>query len=115
MLFAVAACGNSTSSNSNEISFQTWNLKNDTYTPYFNDLIAAFQKENPGVTVKWIDQPADGYTDKINADAAAGTLPDVVDMSPTGAYSLAKAGVTLNLSREDPDAEPSSLLHRGVM
>ena len=105
MLFAVAACGNSTSSNSNEISFQTWNLKNDTYTPYFNDLIAAFQKENPGVTVKWIDQPADGYTDKINADAAAGTLPDVVDMSPTGAYSLAKAGVTLNLSREDPDAE----------
>lgn len=65
ILFAVAACGNSTSSNSNEISFQTWNLKNDTYTPYFNDLIAAFQKENPGVTVKWIDQPADGYTDKI--------------------------------------------------
>ena len=39
MLFAVAACGNSTSSNSNEITFQTWNLKNDTYTPYFNDLI----------------------------------------------------------------------------
>ena len=108
MLVSVAACGNDSASGGDgktEISFQTWNLKNDTYTPYFEDLIAAFEKENPDITVKWIDQPADGYTDKINADAAAGTLPDVVDMSPTGAYSLAKAGVTLNLSKEDPDAE----------
>jgi len=105
MMFSMAACGsNGGDSSSQEISFQTWNLKNDTYTPYFENLIEQFESDNPGVTVKWIDQPADGYSDKINADAAAGTLPDVVDMSPNGAYSLAKAGVVANLSKDDPDA-----------
>ena len=107
-LVSVSACGSSgggtTADGKKEVSFQTWNLKNDTYTPYFNDLIAAFEKENPDVKIKWIDQPADGYTDKISADAAAGTLPDIVDMSPNGAYSLAKAGVLMNLSTEAPDA-----------
>ena len=107
-LVSVSACGSSsggkTADGKKEVSFQTWNLKNDTYTPYFNDLIAAFEKKNPDVKIKWIDQPADGYTDKINADAAAGTLPDIVDMSPNGAYSLAKAGVLMNLSTEVPDA-----------
>ena len=104
MIAGMAACGGASSSGQ-EVSFQTWNLKNDTYTPYFNDLIAKFEKDNPGVTIKWIDQPADGYTDKINADAAAGTLPDIVDMSPNGAYGLAKAGVVANLSKDDPDGE----------
>ena len=58
MLVSVAACGNDSASGGDgktEISFQTWNLKNDTYTPYFEDLIAAFEKENPDITVKWID------------------------------------------------------------
>ncbi|MDF7664697.1 sugar ABC transporter substrate-binding protein [Bifidobacterium sp. ESL0745] len=108
MLFSVAACGgqsNKTSNGDKEVSFQTWNLKNATYTPYFNNIVKAFEKQNPGVKVKWIDQPADGYTDKLNADAAAGTLPDVVDMSPNVAYSLAKAGVIDNLSKVDKSAE----------
>lgn len=105
MMLSMAACGSSSTAGSDkEVSFQTWNLKNDTYTPYFESLIKEFEKDNPGVTVKWIDQPADGYSDKINADAAAGTLPDIVDMSPNGAYSLAKAGVLMNLSTEAPDA-----------
>lgn len=107
MLLALPACGGGSNegTKTKEVSFQTWNLKNDTYTPYFNDLVKEFEKENQGVKVKWIDQPADGYTDKLNADAAAGTLPDVVDMSPNGAYSLAKAKVVVNLSKEDSKAE----------
>lgn len=109
-IFTVSACSNDSQNGANdsettEVSFQTWNLKNDKFTPYFESLIADFEAEHPGVTIKWIDAPADGYTDKINADAAAGTLPDVVDMSPNGAYSLAKASIVTNLSKEDPEAE----------
>lgn len=110
---SMAACGNSggdsTASSdgklSGEITFQTWNLKNDKYTSYFNDLISAFEKDNPGTTIKWVDQPSDGYPDKLSADAAAGTLPDVTDMGPNQAYSLAKAGALLNISAEDPSAK----------
>lgn len=53
MMFSMAACGsNGGDSSSQEISFQTWNLKNDTYTPYFENLIEQFESDNPGVTVK---------------------------------------------------------------
>ena len=102
-LASLAACGSDTASDggsSTEISFQTWNLKNDTYTPYFNKLVKEFEKENPGVTVKWIDQPAENYDQKLSTDAAANQLPDVVNVSEPQAYNLAKAGALLNLSKE---------------
>jgi multiple sugar transport system substrate-binding protein len=85
------------------IKFQTWNLKAK-FTPYFTDLVAAFEKQHPGTKVDWIDQPADNYADKLTADAAAGTLPDVVNTSPDMAYPLYKKNVLLDLSKADPKA-----------
>lgn len=113
MLVSVAACGGNTGGGtassdgklSGEITFQTWNLKNDKYTPYFQDLIAAYEKENPGTKINWVDQPSEGYEDKLSADAAAGSLPDVIDMGPNAAYILAKAGALLNIAQEDPSAK----------
>ncbi|MCQ4080007.1 extracellular solute-binding protein [Streptomyces sp. RB6PN25] len=78
------------------ITFQTWNLRAK-YQSFFNGLITQFEKEYPSVTVKWIDQPADNYAEKLSADAAGGTLPDVVNVSPDLAYPLAKAGLLMNL------------------
>ncbi|WP_230993571.1 ABC transporter substrate-binding protein [Streptomyces endocoffeicus] len=88
-----------------KITFQTWNLKNDKFTSYFNNLIAAFEKAHPGTDIKWVDQPAEGYQDKLSADAAAGSLPDVIDMGPESAYTLGQAGVLLNLEKDDPGAK----------
>ena len=68
MLVSVAACGSGTAGDDGgkkEISFQTWNLKNDKYTPYFEALIKAYEKDHPDVTVKWLDAPSDGYEDKL--------------------------------------------------
>lgn len=90
---------------SGEITFQTWNLKNDKYTPYFEDLIDAFEAEHPGTTITWVDQPAEGYQEKLSADAAAGSLPDVVDMGPEAAYTLGQAGAILDIAEADPQAE----------
>ena len=87
-----------------EISFQTWSLKNDKFTPYFNDLIAAFEKEHPGVKVKWIDQPGDGYEDKLLQQANADQIPDVVNVPPEYALSLARVGKLLDLKAADADA-----------
>jgi multiple sugar transport system substrate-binding protein len=108
MLFGLGACGSSSSSDSSSsktttISFQTWNLKNDTYTPYFNKLVKQFEKQNPGVKVKWIDQPAENYDAKLSTDAAANHLPDVVNVNEQQSYNLAKAGALLNLSKEAPE------------
>ncbi|GGT23772.1 ABC transporter substrate-binding protein [Streptomyces chromofuscus] len=81
-----------------DITFQTWNLRAN-FKPYFEGLIAEFEKQYPGTDVKWIDQPAEGYADKISADAAGGTLPDVVNVSPDLVAPLAKAGLALDLDK----------------
>ncbi|MEC4015410.1 ABC transporter substrate-binding protein [Streptomyces sp. H27-D2] len=78
------------------VKFQTWNLKAN-FKGYFEDVIADFEKKYPDAKVDWIDQPAEGYPEKISADAAGGTLPDVVNVSPDLAYPLAQAGLALDL------------------
>ncbi len=105
----LAACGSSSGGGTAELKFQTWNLKNEKFTDYFEGLIDQFEKENPGITIKWVDQPADNYEDKLSTDAAAGELPDVVDMGPEPAYTLASAGILLNLADAVPEAEDDFL------
>ena len=87
---------------SGTIQFQTWSLKNATFTPYFENVIASFEKEHPKVTVKWIDQPGDGYQDKILSQANANTLPDVLNLPPDIAFPLAQAGKLLDVNAADP-------------
>lgn len=82
-----------------EITFQTWSLKNDKFTPYFEGIVDAFEKENPGTTVNWIDQPANGYEDKILQQAESGELPDVINLPPEFAFSLAAAGQLSDLTQ----------------
>jgi multiple sugar transport system substrate-binding protein len=89
---------------SGTISFQTWSLK-EKFSPYFEGLIAAFEKEHPKVTVKWLDQPGDGYQDKILSEANSGTLPDVLNLPPDIAYPLATAGKLVDLAAADPSLE----------
>ncbi|RFU88537.1 sugar ABC transporter substrate-binding protein [Streptomyces triticagri] len=102
----LSACGGSDSGSSDasgkvegKITFQTWNLKAE-FKDYFNGVIADFEKKNPGTEVEWVDRPAEGYADKISADAAGGTLPDVVNVSPDLVAPLAKAGLALDLDKE---------------
>ncbi|MFJ3305102.1 ABC transporter substrate-binding protein [Streptomyces sp. NPDC086549] len=81
-----------------DITFQTWNLRAN-FKSYFEGVIAGFEKKYPDTHVKWIDQPAEGYADKISADAAGGTLPDVVNVSPDLVAPLAEAGLALDLDK----------------
>lgn len=102
----LSACGGGSDSGTSgasgkvqgKITFQTWNLQAN-FKDYFNGLIAAFEKQYPGTEVKWVDRPAEGYADKISADAAGGTLPDVVNVSPDLVAPLAKAGLALDLDK----------------
>ncbi|MEU2618291.1 extracellular solute-binding protein [Streptomyces sp. NPDC007157] len=91
-----------------DITFQTWNLRAN-FKSYFEGLIADFEKKYPDTHVKWIDQPAEGYADKISADAAGGTLPDVVNVSPDLAAPLAKAGLALDLDKAAAKYRPEYL------
>jgi multiple sugar transport system substrate-binding protein len=86
---------------SGSITFQTWSLKNSTFTPYFTGLIKAFEKLHPGTTVNWIDQPGANYPDKVTSQVTSGSLPDVVNLPPDIAHTVAKTGDLLDLTKND--------------
>jgi multiple sugar transport system substrate-binding protein len=91
-----------TASLSGSITFQTWSLKNATFTPYFTSLIQAFEKQHPGTTVDWIDQPGANYPDKVTSQVTSNSLPDVVNLPPDIAHTVAKTGGLLDLTKNDP-------------
>ncbi|RAX20844.1 MULTISPECIES: ABC transporter substrate-binding protein [Actinomyces] len=114
----LSACTGSTGSNSSgsntgaasgsgelsgEITFQTWSLKDDRFTPYFENLIKSFQDDNPGTTINWIDQPGDGYEEKVLQQANSGELPDVINLPEGFAYKLAQVSQVLDLKAADAD------------
>jgi multiple sugar transport system substrate-binding protein len=84
------------------ITFQTWSLKNQTFTPYFTSLISAFEKRYPGTTVNWIDQPGDGYQQKVSSQVTSNSLPDVINLPPDYAYPLVQSGNLLDLAKNVP-------------
>ncbi|MFF5563715.1 ABC transporter substrate-binding protein [Streptomyces sp. NPDC012623] len=107
----LSACGGSDSESSDasgavkgKITFQTWNLQAN-FKDYFNGVIKDFEKKYPDTKVKWVDRPAEGYADKLSADAAGGTLPDVVNVSPDLVTPLAKAGLALDLDKDKTSSE----------
>ncbi|MET8622579.1 sugar ABC transporter substrate-binding protein [Kitasatospora sp. NPDC004669] len=84
-----------------KVSLQTWALK-PKFTDYMQGVIDGFKKKYPGVEVEWLDQPGEGYSDKVLSQAASGTLPDVVNLPPDFAFPLAKKDVLLDVAKADP-------------
>ncbi|MFC8799932.1 ABC transporter substrate-binding protein [Promicromonospora sp. NPDC057138] len=87
-----------------EVTFQTWALK-PSFTEYVEGVIDDFEQEYPGTTVTWLDQPGDGYSEKVLTQAAAGELPDVTNLPPDFALSLAREGLITDLTTVDETLE----------
>ncbi|GGT94065.1 ABC transporter substrate-binding protein [Streptomyces lateritius] len=84
-----------------KVSLQTWALK-PKFTAYMEGVIDAFEKKHPGVQVEWLDQPGEGYSEKVLSQAAGGTLPDVVNLPPDFALPLVKQNMLLDVAKADP-------------
>lgn len=80
------------------IRFQTWSLT-PTYQEYLDEAIAAFEDEYPDASVELVDQPGDGYSEKVLSQASTGTLPDVVNVPPDFALPLAQQGILYDVSQ----------------
>lgn len=82
-----------------EVEFWTMQLQ-PKFNDYFNQLIADFEAEHPGTTVRWVDVPWAAMESKILTAVSAGTAPDVVNLNPNFAAQLAGRGVWLNLDQQ---------------
>ncbi|RKT08033.1 carbohydrate ABC transporter substrate-binding protein (CUT1 family) [Streptomyces sp. 3211.6] len=83
-----------------EITFRTLQLK-PVYTAYVQGLIDSFERKYPDARVKWEDVPGDGYNEKLVADAQAGALPDVVNLSTDSFQLLAGRGMLADVAALD--------------
>ncbi len=77
-LSSFSGCGKKESQNS--IEFWTLQLS-PVFDNYFHNLIKNYESENPGVKIKWVDIPYDAAIQKLLAASAAGSPPDVVNLS----------------------------------
>ncbi|MFS0712906.1 extracellular solute-binding protein [Microbacterium sp. 2P01SA-2] len=80
------------------IRFQTWSLT-PTYAEYLDGVIDAFEEKYPDVTVELLDQPGDGYSEKVLSQASTNTLPDVVNLPPDFALPLAQQNLLYDVSK----------------
>ncbi|MDY1003495.1 sugar ABC transporter substrate-binding protein [Curtobacterium sp. CFBP9011] len=85
---------------SGSITLQTWALT-PTYTDYLNGVVKAFEKKYPDAKVKLVDQPGDGYADKVLSQASSNSLPDVINLPPDIALPLAKRGFLQDVAKDD--------------
>ncbi|MFB7174444.1 ABC transporter substrate-binding protein [Streptomyces sp. NPDC056254] len=81
-----------------EITFRTLQLK-PAFTGYVQAVIDAFEEKYPEVKVDWEDVPGDGYNEKLVADAQAGTLPDVVNLSTDSFQLLGDRGLLADVAK----------------
>lgn len=82
-----------------DITLQTWSLT-PKFTDYLNGVISDFEKKYPGTKVKLLDQPGDGYSDKVLSQASTNTLPDVINLPPDFALPLVQQGLLEDLSKD---------------
>ncbi|MEW2412978.1 sugar ABC transporter substrate-binding protein [Streptomyces sp. NPDC046866] len=85
------------------ITFRTLQLK-PKYTAYVQGVIDAFEKKYPEARVTWEDVPGDGYNEKLVADAQAGALPDVVNLSTDSFQLLGDRGLLVDVARLDGES-----------
>lgn len=85
-----------------EITFRTLQLK-PKFTAYVQGVIDAFEKKYPEAKVRWEDVPGDGYNEKLVADAQAGALPDVVNLSTDSFQLLGDRGLLADVAGLDPE------------
>ena len=102
---ALAACGGGDKAENDgagaitgDITFQTWALT-PKFTDYLNQVIAGFEAKYPGTKVQLLDQPGDGYSDKVLSQASTNTLPDVINLPPDFALPLARQGLLKDVSK----------------
>lgn len=115
LLSWLVACGggspnaSSSGDGSQEVEFWTMQLQPE-FLDYFNERIATYEADHPGVTVRWVDVPWGDMQSKILTAVAAGTAPDVVNLNPDFAAQLASRNAWLPLDDRISEADRSAYL-----
>ncbi|MEV5743371.1 sugar ABC transporter substrate-binding protein [Microbispora rosea] len=111
LALALTACGRGSeepaSGGAVTLTVSVWNLAK---TPEFTALFDAFQRANPGITIKPVDILADDYPEKVTTMLAGGDRTDVITMKNVTDYSrYSSRGQLLDITDLATSADTSKL------
>lgn len=82
----------------NEVVF--WTLQMNDFAPYIKNVIAEFEKENPGVKIKWVDVPFSEGEKRTLASVLSDNPPDLINLNPDFSSLLAQRGALYEIKPE---------------
>jgi putative chitobiose transport system substrate-binding protein len=83
----------------NEVVF--WTLQMSDFAPYIEGVISDFEKENPGIKIKWVDVPFSEGEKRTLASVLSDKPPDLVNLNPDFSATLAHKGTLYEISKSD--------------
>ncbi|MBI5727516.1 MAG: sugar ABC transporter substrate-binding protein, partial [Ignavibacteriales bacterium] len=98
----------------NEIEFWTLQLS-PVFNTYIQSVIAQYEKQHPGIKIKWMDIPYDAAIQKLQAAYIAGKPPDVVNLSSDFLAKFAGMEALLQLEDYIPAKELKAIYHAGAL
>jgi len=83
----------------NEVVF--WTLQMNDFAPYINGVIDKFEKENPGIKIKWVDVPFSEGEKRTLASVLSDNPPDLVNLNPDFSATLAHKGALYEIPENE--------------
>lgn len=84
-----------------EVTF--WTLQMSDFSPYMNDVINDFEKQNPTIKIKWVDVPFSEGEKRTLAAILSNTPPDLINLNPDFSALLAQKGTLEKIDENKAD------------
>lgn len=91
----LTACGGGSGdaeANGIELEFPSWQAEDPAFGPWWKEVIAAYEKENPDVSIDFYQLPFGSYVDQMTTRFAANDQPEIVQLPARNATEFASRG-----------------------
>ncbi|MBK1784294.1 ABC transporter substrate-binding protein [Prauserella cavernicola] len=92
LLAAASACGPSTEDGKLVLEFPSWQADDESFSPFWHELIDAYEDEHPDVEIDFYQVPFDSFVAQQTTRFAAGDPPDIVHLPSSNAVEFAARG-----------------------
>jgi multiple sugar transport system substrate-binding protein len=81
------------------LRLSTWQWEDPAYIPFWHGSAEAFAEANTGVTIEPFNFPIDQVWDRLNIEVAAGTPPDLIEVTGFNVFQYMDQGVLAPLNQ----------------
>lgn len=91
-LLLTACGGGQANADKVTLEFPSWQAEDPAFGPWWKELIAAYEKENPDVSIDYYQIPFGSFVDQMTTRFAANDQPDIVQLPARNATEFASRG-----------------------